>query len=259
MADHLVIPDTQVRPGVPLEHLTAAGNYIVEHRPDVIVQIGDWADMHSLSSYDKGTKAGEGARYEDDIQASKEAMDVFFQPLYEYNARRVKQKLRQYRPRLVLTLGNHENRINRHANAYPMLAGKLSTDDLQYGDYGFQVCDFLDTIQLDGVLYAHYFPRNAAGRIVQTIRGAPSAATQVRREMQSCTSGHLQGFDYSLYQTGRGRKHGLIVGSFYLHEEDYLGPQGTAYWRGIVHKHSVNNGEYDLEQVSMYRLLEEYI
>ena len=257
--DHLIIPDTQIRPGVPLEHLVAAGNYIVEHKPEVIVQLGDWADMHSLSTYDKGTKAGEGARYEEDIQGAIRGMETFIGALYEYNARRARQKLRQYKPKMVLTLGNHENRINRHVNTYPILHGRLSTKDLNYSLFGWEVYDFLVPVELGGILYSHYFPRNAAGRIVQTVRGAPSAATQVRREMQSCTAGHLQGFDYSLYQTGTGRKHGLIVGSFYLHEEDYLGPQGTAYWRGMIHKHDVNNGEYDLEQVSLHRLLREYI
>lgn len=257
--NHLVIPDTQIRPGVDLRHLAALGNYIVEHRPEVIVQLGDFADMHSLSTYDSGTVAGEGARYYEDLYAAKAGMQKLLGPLWVLQERQQKQKVRQYRPRQVLTLGNHENRINRHSNQYPALRDHLSTDDLGYKLYGWDVYPFLETVELDGILYSHYFPRNAAGRIVQTIRGAPSAATQVRREMQSCTAGHLQGFDYSLYQTGTRRMHGLIVGSFYLHDEEYLGPQGTAYWRGVVHKHDVNNGEYDLEQVSLHRLMKDYL
>lgn len=257
--DHVVIPDTQIRPGVPLEHLTAAGNYIAEHRPDIVVQLGDFADMHSLSSYDKGTKAGEGARYTDDLIAAEEGMEALMRPIIDLQDRQKRQKVKQYNPRLVLTLGNHENRINRHVNSYPVLFGRLSTEDLCYAHYGYEVFPFLSVVEINGVQYSHYFPRNAAGRIVQTLRGAPSAATQVRREMRSSTAGHLQGFDYSLYQTGTGRRHGLIVGSFYMHEEEYLGPQGTAYWRGIIHKHDVNDGEYDLEQVSLHRLLKEYL
>ena len=30
----------------------------------------------------------------------------------------------------------------------------------------------------------------------------------------------------------------------YLHEEDYLSPQGTAYWRGVIMKHDVHDGDY---------------
>ena len=31
-----IIPDTQVKPGVPLNHLEAAGNYIADKKPDVV-------------------------------------------------------------------------------------------------------------------------------------------------------------------------------------------------------------------------------
>ena len=62
-----VIPDTQVKKGVPIDHLLYAGKYIAEKKPDVIVHIGDHWDMPSLSSYDKGKKSFEGRRYKDDI------------------------------------------------------------------------------------------------------------------------------------------------------------------------------------------------
>ena len=49
---HLVIPDTQIKPGVPTNFLAWIGQYIVEKRPDVVVHLGDHWDMPSLSSYD---------------------------------------------------------------------------------------------------------------------------------------------------------------------------------------------------------------
>lgn len=248
---HLVIPDLQVRPGVCLNHLNALGHYIVHTKPDVIIQIGDFADMHSLSSYDLGKKSGEGARYEEDIQATKRAMATLMAPLKAWNASRKQGKRKQYRPKLHLTLGNHENRINRHINAYPILHGRLSTDDLCYKEAGWNVYDFLEVIKLDGISYSHYFPRNAAGRIVQTRNGSPNARVQVQREGRSCTAGHLQGLDIHIQQRQDHLDIGLIAGSFYMHEEDYLGPQGTAYWRGVIFKHEVENGSYDPMMVSM--------
>ena len=44
----LVIPDCQVKQGVPLEHLTWAGQAIADYRPDIVVNLGDFADMPSL-------------------------------------------------------------------------------------------------------------------------------------------------------------------------------------------------------------------
>ena len=68
--DHLLlIPDTQVRPGVNTDHLGEMGEYIAEAQPDVIVHIGDHWDMPSLSSYDKGTAKIEGRRVRTDIES----------------------------------------------------------------------------------------------------------------------------------------------------------------------------------------------
>lgn len=253
-AEHLLIPDTQVRPQVCLNHLNALGNYIIDKQPDHIVQIGDWADMHSLSTYDRGTYKGEGARYKADIESAIHAMEVLMEPIRAYNSR----NRAGYKPKLDLTLGNHENRINRIINSDPSMIGFMSTDDLQLADFGWTVHDFLDPVEIDGVLYAHFFPRNASGRIVQTTRGAPSARVQVQREGQSCSSGHLQGLDFHVQQRATRREYGVMAGSFYMHEEDYLSAQGTAYWRGVVYKHEVMNGEYDPMFVSMRYLLDNY-
>lgn len=241
---HIVIPDCQIKPGVPTEHLFWIGKYIVHKQPEVIVCLGDFADMHSLSSYDVGRKAGEGARYSEDIKAAKEAMMSLMTPIYEYNDYRRALKKKLYSPRMVLTLGNHENRINRHVETYPVLDGKVSTDDLGYANFGWEVHNFLEVVEIDGILYSHYFPRNAQGRVVQSRSGAPNARLQVQREGQSCTSGHLQGLDIHVQQRRERRDWGIIAGSCYLHEEDYLTPQGTAYWRGIIVKNDVHDGDY---------------
>ena len=49
---HLIIPDAQIKPGQNLDHIDWAAKAIVEYRPDVIVVIGDWWDMSSLSTHE---------------------------------------------------------------------------------------------------------------------------------------------------------------------------------------------------------------
>lgn len=255
---HMVIPDTQIRHGDDPSFLRWLGEYMVHKQPDVVVMLGDFADMHSLSSYDMGRKAGEGARYRDDINAAQIAMKTLMGPLWEYNAHRVANKKSQYRPRRILTLGNHENRINRHVDSYPILEGHLSTDDLGFKEMGWEVYDFLETVEVDGITYSHFFPRGPNGRVMQTYRGAPSARAQAQRNGSSCTAGHLQGIDFSVVNTGNGMMFGLIAGSCYLHEEAYLSPQETEYWRGIIMKNEVRNGKYDIMPVSLNYLERKY-
>ena len=88
MTVHAVIPDTQVKPGLDFSHLTWCGEYLAEKRPDVIVMIGDWADMPSLSEYDKGKKSFEGRTYKADIEASHEAMECLMTPIWREQPRR---------------------------------------------------------------------------------------------------------------------------------------------------------------------------
>ena len=73
---HLVIPDCQVKPGISVKYLENIGKYIVEKLPDVIVCIGDFADMPSLSSYDIGKKSFEGRTYKADIKAVHKGMEA---------------------------------------------------------------------------------------------------------------------------------------------------------------------------------------
>src|SRR5688572_10699405 len=80
---HMVIPDIQAKPEAPHEHMEWVANYALEKRPDVIIQIGDWADMPSLSLYDKGKRCYEGRRYQKDIEAANYSLERFERPIEE--------------------------------------------------------------------------------------------------------------------------------------------------------------------------------
>ena len=113
MSKILVIPDAHAHPEYDNNRFSSLGQLIVEERPDRVVCIGDFADMPSLSSYDRGTRGFEGRRYHRDVEATRDAMDQLMTPLYSYNAKRKKNKKRRYRPELVMCLGNHEARIDK--------------------------------------------------------------------------------------------------------------------------------------------------
>jgi hypothetical protein len=250
---HLVIPDVQIRPGDDTAFLRRISNYIVEKQPEVLVCIGDFADMPSLSSYDIGKKAYEGRRYLHDVQATTHAMNELLSPIAEYNFMRRRNGKKTYRPRMVLTLGNHENRINRAVNSDAKLEGLISTDDLSYKAFGWEVHPFLEVVIIDGIAYSHYFVTGVAGR------PASSAAAQIRKTNMSCVAGHQQGLHIATANRADGALlTSVIAGSCYEHNEDYLGPQGNKHWRGILVLHEVNNGAFDLMPVSLNYLNKEY-
>ena len=254
MTTHFVLPDAQIRRGDDTTFLTAIGNYIVKKQPDVIINLGDFADMPSLSSYDVGKKSFEGRRYAHDVAAARDAMTALLAPIKTFNERAKKNKEKQYKPRMVLTLGNHEHRINRAVDNDSKLDGVLSIDDLRYKEAGWEVYDFLDVVIVDGIAYSHYFTTGIAGR------PASSASAQLTKKHQSCIAGHQQGLQIATGNRADGSLlTSIIAGSCYEHNEDYLGPQGNKHWRGMLVLHDVKpTGEFDLMPVALDWLKKKY-
>jgi hypothetical protein len=243
---HFVLPDVQAKPGHDFSYLTNIGKYLCEKQPDVIVCIGDFADMPSLSSYDAGTKAFEGRRYTKDIDAAHEAMKALLAPIAEYNERAKTNGKKQYKPRKVLTLGNHEHRINKAVNLDPKLEGILSLDDLRYREFGWEVYPFLEVVVIDGVAYSHYFTSGLLGRPVT------SAAACLAKKHMSCVQGHQQGLQIATGHRADGAMiQAVIAGSCYEHDEDFMGPQQNKHWRGCLMLHDVNDGEFDIMPISL--------
>lgn len=249
---HLFIPDVQAKEGVPMEHLDWIGQYIVHKKPDVIICIGDFADMPSLSSYDKGKRAFEGRRYKKDIVAATTAMDILLRPLREYNQKQRQTRHAQYKPRMVLTLGNHEERIERAVNDQAELEGLISYDDLPYGDW--EVHDYLKPVFIDGVCYTHYMANPMTGR---PYGGA--TANILKHVGHSFVVGHAQKLDVCTRHLTTGQQQwGIIAGACYLHEESYKGYQGNHHWRGIIMMHDVKEGTFDPMFISLDYLRRKY-
>lgn len=249
----LVVPDVQAKPGVPLDHLNWVGKLIVDKQPDVVVQIGDFADMPSLSSYDVGKKAFEGRRYRDDVESVIEAQGQLLNPLFVLQDKQLRNKQKQYKPRLVMTLGNHDERINRAVNNDAKLDGVLSISDLQYEEFGWEVHPFLSVVNIGGVCFSHYFTSGVAGRPVT------SPNTLITKKHVSCVMGHVQQDGIASQYTADGKRiTGLFAGACYLHDEEYMGPQGNVHWRGCWMLNDVQNGEFEPMQLSLKYLEKKY-
>lgn len=243
---HMVLPDTQVRRGVRTDHLEAAGNYAVAKRPDTIIHLGDFADMPSLSTHqDKGSIEYEGKRYSDDIKAAHRAMTRFMKPIWA---------AKDYNPRLVMCLGNHEDRITRAIAQDPKLKGTISVKDLGYEEFGWEVIPFRKVKKIDGICYCHYFVSGKFDRPIER------AAALITKKHQSCIAGHQQGRDIAYAQGGDGRTiTSIIAGSFYDHKEHYMSPQSNNHWRGIYLLNEVKQGSFDEMAVSLNFLKRRYL
>ncbi|AWY03105.1 hypothetical protein SCYZ1_36 [Pseudomonas phage SCYZ1] len=246
--DTLVIADTQVREEVSIEHIKNLGKWIAKHKPKRIVHIGDHWDMPSLSSYDRGTAKIEGRRVRTDIDSGNLAMQSLLEPLRELQDHQRASKKRVYRPELHFHIGNHEERIKRYENNNPAISGFIGYDSFDLRDW--IVHDYLDVNTIEGVDFAHYFYNPNSGRPY-----GGTAEHRLNKLKRSFVQGHEQGFKYHIEAVGQKRIHGLVVGSFYTHDESYKGPQGNSHWRGCALLKNHKDGEYDLELMSVDNFL----
>jgi hypothetical protein len=250
---HMIIPDTQIKPGVPTDHMMWAGKYAVDKKPDVIVHLGDHWDMEALCSFDRGKMSFEGRSYKRDIKAGNDAMLKFMAPIWEYNVKQKRNGKKQYRPRMVFTLGNHEYRIERAIEESRELEDLIGYHDFNLDDCGWEVHDFKEVVVIDGVAYAHYFVSGIMGRPVS------SARLMLNKKHMSCVMGHVQDRDIAFAKRADGTSMtGIFAGVFNEHEEDYLGAQNNDNWRGIWMLHEVKDGAFDEMPVSLRYLKEKY-
>jgi len=251
MTVHCVIPDVQAKAGNDFTYLSYVGKYIAEKKPDVVVNIGDFADMPSLSSYDRGKKSFEGRSYTQDLDAAVEAMASLTRPIFLEQQRLKVNKQKQWNPRMILTLGNHEERINRAIEEDRKLDGLISIDDLPY--HSWEVYPFLEIITVDGVNYSHFFTSGVMNR------PCPSARQMLVKKHMSCVQGHVQTMDIATdYKADGSTITGLFAGCCYEHDEEYLTRQGNNYFRGIHFLYEVHDGSFYHHAISLKYLKEKY-
>jgi hypothetical protein len=242
-------------PGAPDSHFTALGKYAVAKRPDVIVHLGDFRDMPSLSSYESLVrKAREGRCKAADIESGNAALEKFENEL---------AKAQGYSPRKIMLEGNHDSwgehgRIGRYLADHPDDRRLLEKVPLLERDTGWEVIPFLEPIEVQGVLMCHLFPYSTRGTVTSGSlkMGAGSASAQVKAVMKSATAGHKQGLDVAILNTPHSTHRGLIAGSFYQHSDSYM--PGARFWRGVLLKTECRDGNYGLIEVSLEFLLKRY-
>lgn len=248
----IYIPDVQVKKGREIDHIKAAAKYIVKKRPDYVVIAGDWHDTPSLSVFNS-KKAAEGLRLKDDIQSGNDAFNVFMDII---NSGIPKRK----RPEIHITLGNHSPsvRIARWLESNPEFEGVVKDTTREFFEsHGVKVYDYLDIANIEGIRFSHYIvnPHSLKGSVL-----GGTADTMLKNAGFSFIMGHQQGLKIAKHYLSDGtRRIGIVAGSFYPWDEDYMSPQANKHWRGIIMLNELDgNGGADICEVGLKYLMENY-
>ena len=242
-------------PSTDNERFDWLASFLYDLKPDMCIDLGDGADMRSLNTYDtRYPQAIVNQNYEEDINNYNDSQERL-----RWKFRHSKKK----RPFWVGFEGNHENRIKKAITHDPRLEGQrygVSFSHLQtshwFDDYHEYSNSAPALVNYDGVIYGHYVASGNYGSALSTKHHGYSL---VEKLACSATVGHSHKFNY--YHKADARPvplNGLVVGCFKGKEETWAGQANQEWRKGIAVKRYVENGNYDLQWISMDALRREY-
>lgn len=242
-------------PEVSNERFKWLGNYIYDAKPDFVFDLGDGADMPSLSVYDERyPKVHSSKSYEKDIVCYNEAQELLRHKFKEQ---------RRKKPYWVGFEGNHENRIKKAIAHDPRLEGNkhglsfkhlnTSTWFNEYHEYhngGPAIGTYC------GVDFAHFF---TSGNSSYAIGGINHAHSLIQKRHRSSVCGHSHKrdvkFDDSVPPKGLIA---LVAGCFKGAEETWAGQSNAGWWKGVVHLSDLDNGMFTPTFISLNQLRKIY-
>ena len=242
-------------PAVSNERFEWLGELIYDVNPTYVVDLGDGADMKSLNSYDgKYPQAVVSQNYQADIEHYNDAQERL----------RRKPNMRKYKRSAWIGFeGNHENRIKKAVAHDPRIEGDrfgISFKHLQTSHWFDEYHEYANSAPslayYDGVLYGHYVSSGNYGAAMSTKHHGYSLTEKLAC---SATVGHSHKFSY--YHKADANPYpinGLVVGCFKGKEEAWAGQANREWRHGAVIKRYVENGNYDMQWVSLSALQKEY-
>lgn len=231
------------------------GKLLYDVRPDYVVDIGDTADLASLSSHDtRSPVAMNMTNYERDIDHYND-----FQEKVRWKFKKNKVK----RPTFYGMEGNHEHRIKRALSNDPRLTGKrfgVSFEHLQTNKWYDEYHEYHNSAPAistyDGVTYAHYL---GSGNYGTAMSGEHHAYNLIKKRHGSVTVGHSHKRNiYFKDDAYPNPSIGLVAGCFKGAEESWAGQANGDWWKGVVIKRNLKDGWYDPTFISMEVLKAEY-
>lgn len=225
------------------------GKWVADNDFDVLVQIGDWASLDSLSKHcAPGTKTfADLPSYRADLESLDESLNYFDMGLDGWSGKR------------ILTKGNHEGRADRYEDTVPQMQGMVVSqlDDV-FRSHKWRIIPFGEITFLEGIGFTHT-PISGMGKPYGGV-----------------TSDHRAGKD-SVFSLFHGHSHQRVIapsakigpmGSVDLisigcglpsgHIEDYAKHNTTSWWWGVCSATLHGGRILDMNFVSMDSLERKY-
>lgn len=218
---------------------------ILDKKPQRIIIMGDFTSFTSLSAWDKDKRRKiEGRRYEKDIEAANQALDLMLADAYGVSE-------------LIYVKGNHEEWLDRYIDIDPTFDGLHSVEkDMKLKERGFKVIEYKEDYIHKGMSFTHV-PIMANGK---PVGGKYCTNKALEVYSNSVCFGHTHNFDVAAVhrKNSPSLQQAINCGCFFEHIDDYAKGSMTNYWRGVLLLDHYDNNRADITQWSMGRLKRVY-
>lgn len=265
MTKTLVIGDPHSSPDSSNDRFVALGKLILDIKPDVVVQIGDFLNLDSISFHERGNAIFRANHpLSSDIAAGKDAYNKMMTPIREYNKKKAAQHKKLYTPRLLWHIGNHEDRVVRYLLDKPEFVGMFPDVSMVGVEAdGWEIIPYKYYSYVKGVAFTHV-PMNK--RENQPLRGEYVAKKVLEGQTQTTVFGHthrLLVHDMSRHsENGKQLIQAINVGWFGDYDPHYVkgNEDSLDWWSGVVIlDHLDDNGSVDISTISMERIKYRYL
>ena len=237
------------------------GRLIVDRRPDVIVQGGDFASMESLSHWDQNKRLLiEGRRVRGDLESAAAAWGEVTKEIVslQYQQRRNKAKL--YRPGLIWFEGNHEDWLKQWMERNPEMEGMINLQEsLRLDDWAeFDFIDYVpwkDVRVYDGILFCHapigrtgpIYSKYISSRSLTDVSNLPIIFGHTHRRQEDS----IARFD----SEGKIKViRAVNAGCFFDVWPHYAEGNTNDYAQMVLLIHVYAEGQFDIEEISLERM-----
>lgn len=265
MKTYLWFSDSHDCPHHDKSRFELLGRLIVDRRPDVIVQGGDFASMESLSHWDQNKRLLiEGRRVKNDLYSARVAWHMVATYIWELQEKQVKAKTKKYRPGLVWFEGNHEDWVRQWMERTPEMDGMIDLkDQLELDSFtDFAFVDYVPWKEVrvyDGILFCHapigrtgpIYSKYISARALTDVTNIPIIFGHTHRKQEDT----IARFD------GEGRIkviRAINGGCFFETWPHYAEGNTNDYWQGVLLIHVYEDGLFDVEEWSLERLRRKY-
>lgn len=235
--------DAHNQPGLPIDRFIWLAKFINDQKPDAVVDGGDFDDFQSLCSHERDeTYKG---RLKPLLQADLEAAAI---------ARKAIKDNLTHSCRMVVTFGNHENRLMAYENNNPAMFGIVS--NLYYDilkSTGWEYHPYGAYVNVHGVDFTHS-PFNAMGRPL----GGETACKQIAdKSTNDICFGHSHNIDmWNAPKFGASKSVTAFNGGCFMPDgyvPDYSKNVRKEFWYGA---HVITVGDGKIKSIKSWHMSE---